>query len=86
MDSTAEKQLKQLEIFTEKEFNQAFKEVWQDIIKNVQPNQATPIGIVTGGAPGSGKSSFIMEAKEKFNKNIIIVNGDEFRIYHLRFN
>lgn len=25
MDSTAEKQLKQLEIFTEKEFNQAFK-------------------------------------------------------------
>lgn len=86
MDSTAEKQLKQLEIFTEKEFNQAFKEVWQDIIKNVQPNQATLIGIVTGGAPGSGKSSFIMEAKEKFNKNIIIVNGDEFRIYHLRFN
>lgn len=85
MDSTVEKQLKQLEIFTEKEFNQAFKEVWQDIIKNIQPNQATPIGIVTGGAPGSGKSAFILEAQQKFNKNIIAINGDEFRIYHPRF-
>ncbi len=85
MDSTAEKQLKQLEIFTEKEFNQAFKEVWQDIIKNAQPNQAMPIGIVTGGAPGSGKSAFILEAQQKFNKNIIAINGDEFRIYHPRF-
>ena len=33
-----EKQLKQLEIFTEKEFNKAFNEVWKNIIENAQPN------------------------------------------------
>ena len=80
-----EKELKQLEIFTEKEFNKAFNEVWKDIIENAQPNQSIPIGIVTGGLPGSGKSSFILEAQEKLNRNIIAINGDEFRVYHPRF-
>ena len=86
IDGNVEKQLKQLEVFSDQEFNVAFKDVWTDLIRTAQPNQENPVGIVTGGAPGSGKSSFIMEAKEKFNKNIIIVNGDEFRIYHPRFN
>ena len=80
-----EKQLKQLEIFTEKEFNKAFNEVWKNIIENAQPNQSIPIGIVTGGLPGSGKSAFILEAREKLNRNIIAINGDEFRVYHPRF-
>lgn len=80
-----EKELKQLEIFTEKEFNKAFNEVWKDIIENAQPNQSIPIGIVTGGLPGSGKSAFILEAREKLNRNIIAINGDEFRVYHPRF-
>lgn len=80
-----EKQLKQLEIFTEKEFNKAFNEVWKDIIENAQPNQSIPVGIVTGGLPGSGKSAFILEAQEKLNRNIIAINGDEFRVYHPRF-
>ena len=86
IDGNVEKQLKQLEVFSDQEFNVAFKDVWTDLIRTAQPNQENPVGIVTGGAPGSGKSSFIMEAKEQFNKNIIIVNGDEFRIYHPRFN
>jgi UDP-N-acetylglucosamine kinase len=88
IDGNVEKQLKQLEVFSDQEFNVAFKDVWTDLIRTAQPNQENPVGIVTGGAPGSGKSSLyiIMEAKEQFNKNIIIVNGDEFRIYHPRFN
>ena len=80
-----DKELKQLEVFTDKEFNKAFNEVWKDIIKDAQPNQLAPVGIVTGGLPGSGKSAFILEAQEKLNRNIISINGDEFRVYHPRF-
>ena len=79
-----EKKLKVLEQFTEKEFNEAFNAVWKKLTINLQPAEQ-PLGIVTGGAPGSGKSAFIKEASIKLDDNIIPVNGDEFRVYHPRF-
>ena len=33
------KQLKQLEVFSDQEFNAAFKEVWTDLIRFAKPNQ-----------------------------------------------
>ena len=84
LDVETENKLKVLEQFTEKEFNEAFNAVWKKLTINMQPAEQS-LGIVTGGAPGSGKSDFIKEASIKLNDNIIPVNGDEFRVYHPRF-
>ncbi|WP_314726436.1 hypothetical protein [uncultured Veillonella sp.] len=45
IDGNVEKQLKQLEVFSDQEFNVAFKDVWTDLIRTAQPNQENPVGI-----------------------------------------
>lgn len=44
-----------------------------------------PRVIVTGGQPGSGKSTLIENSKKDFpNSNVVVINGDEYRRYHPR--
>jgi len=61
-------------------------EVWnKEILKfnpSVLANQNNPQGFVLGGQPGAGKSSLIAEAKNRLNRNILEINGDNFRKYH----
>ena len=60
-------------------------QVWQEeIIKNnpLATPQDKPIGYVLGGQPGAGKSKLIEMVGNSFNRNIIIINGDDFRKYH----
>lgn len=64
----------------------AFPTVWNDLLENrhITP-QDKPLGIVLGGVPGSGKSILIEKIEKELNKNIIPINGDDFRIYHPNF-
>jgi UDP-N-acetylglucosamine kinase len=40
----------------------------------------------TGGQPGAGKSSIIDMIEERFNTNIVVLNGDEFKPYYPGYN
>ncbi|EGT79784.1 putative zeta toxin, P-loop nucleoside triphosphate hydrolase [Haemophilus haemolyticus M21621] len=68
------------------EVEKAFPTVWSDLLenRNITP-QEKPLGIVLGGIPGSGKSILIEKIEKKLDKNIIPINGDDFRIYHPNF-
>lgn len=41
-----------------------------------------PKAIILGGQPGAGKSLLHRIYKKKFNQNIAIINGDDYRKYH----
>lgn len=66
--------------------NNRLQEVWEkEIIKLnpfATPNQEKPQSFVLGGQPGAGKSNLLLEAKKKLNRNILEINGDNFRKYH----
>lgn len=68
------------------EVEKVFPTVWNDLLenRNITP-QEKPLGIVLGGIPGSGKSILIEKIEKELNKNIIPINGDDFRIYHPNF-
>lgn len=63
-----------------------FPKIWDDLTngKNIT-TQINPLGIVLGGTPGAGKSILIAKAEKEMNRNIISINGDDFRIYHPNF-
>jgi UDP-N-acetylglucosamine kinase len=62
------------------------QEVWEkEIIKLnpfATPNQKNPQGFVLGGQPSAGKSNLLLEAKKRLSRNILEINGDNFRKYH----
>lgn len=61
-------------------------EVWEDLVRNkmITP-QLKPQGFVLGGQPGAGKSSLIEKIWNKLSKNAIIINGDDFRKFHPKY-
>lgn len=64
-------------------------QIWQEeILKNnpyATPNQENPQGYVLGGQPGAGKSKLIYKVGTALHKNIIVINGDDFRKYHPQY-
>lgn len=68
------------------EIEDRFQLIWNDLItsRNLIP-QEKPLGVVLGGLPGSGKSILIKRMEAELNRNIIPINGDDFRIYHPNF-
>lgn len=63
----------------------AFDFAWKDTLEKYKTNptsQAVPCGYVLGGQPGAGKSFLNGLANEKCHKNIVVINGDDFRKYH----
>lgn len=68
------------------EVENAFPDVWSDLLenRNLTP-QEHPLGVVLGGLPGSGKSILIEKIEKELNRNVIPINGDDFRIYHPNF-
>lgn len=80
--------VKDLQSFTEKEALEATEKIWKDIITK-KYNALSPVdkpeGIVTGGTPGAGKSVFVELAKERLNNNLLVIDGDQFRRYHPKF-
>lgn len=73
-----------LEQFTQKKFDEKFKEVYDELTKN-KTSVHFPKGILLGGQPGSGKTTIHFVVREN-NPNIIVINGDDFRSYHPNFS
>lgn len=64
-----------------------FDAVWRKVISESKVTlQDKPQGILLGGQPGAGKSYGTIEIKKRLQNNILIINGDEFRAYHSRYN
>lgn len=66
----------------EKEFQEMYLKVKEDVFYEKKPPSVNPIGIITGGQPGAGKSSIVIKSKREFsmkNRNPIILDGDTYR-------
>lgn len=64
-----------------------FPAVWLDLVENKKITaQDHPVGILLGGQPAAGKSSATLRMLERFNDNILVINGDEFRSYHGQYD
>lgn len=48
------------------------------------PPSASPIGIMLGGQPASGKTTLIQHIKKNVYpaENFFVINGDEYRVFH----
>lgn len=58
-------------------------ELWNDILtKNNLVSETTPHAYVMGGQPGAGKSTSTTALKTKFNKNIVLIDLDDYRKEH----
>lgn len=64
-----------------------FRHLWNDLISEQQISPVkSPKGFVLGGQPGAGKSNLVGIIRQELNRNILIINGDEFRRYHPNFD
>lgn len=66
--------------FEEDEFKEVFKEIYRDLIKNVSITGEKK-AFLLGGQPGAGKSG-LTALLEKNNRDLIVINGDDFRKEH----
>ena len=63
-----------------------FRHLWNDLISEQQVSPVkSPKGFVLGGQPGAGKSNLVGIIRQELNRNVLIINGDEFRRYHPNF-
>jgi len=64
-----------------------FRHLWNDLISEQQISPVkSPKGFVLGGQPGAGKSNLVGIIRQELNRNVLIINGDEFRRYHPNFD
>lgn len=70
---------------TSSELEEALELSRLKVFQKLKP-QSEPVGIVLGGQPASGKSSLIERIKQDRQTPFAVINGDEFRYYHPRFN
>lgn len=61
-----------------------FNLVWNAEIlnKSVLKKSNNPKGYILGGQPGAGKSELLKQIRKKHNKNVVIINADDYRKYH----
>ena len=67
---------------SEEDFENMYKEVKETVIGDITAPEKQPMGILTGGQPGAGKSSIVIMSKIEFVKeqrNPIILDGDTYR-------
>ncbi|WP_439295206.1 zeta toxin family protein [Lonepinella sp. BR2882] len=71
----------------EKDLEDKFPLVWEKVKGDKElSRQDNPVGILLGGQPGAGKSFATLNITERFNNNVLIINGDEFRSYHKHYD
>ncbi|WP_232462188.1 zeta toxin family protein [Neisseria chenwenguii] len=46
---------------------------------------SSPKGFVLGGQPRVGKSNLVIRLRDEMKRNLLVINGDEFRRYHPDF-
>lgn len=59
-----------------------FNIIWSDLKKDYITPVNNPKAFVLGGQPGAGKSNLIETVRKELNKNVIVINGDDYRKYH----
>ena len=68
------------------DYERFLQPLWNDLIAEQQVNPvASPKGYVLGGQPGAGKSSLVKIIRQNLERNVLVINGDEFRRYHPDF-
>lgn len=69
--------------FTENEFKKAFEEIKARLTESIKIKEEKK-AFLLGGQPGAGKSG-LTALLEKENKNLVVINGDDFRKKHPHF-
>lgn len=72
---------------TDTDYERFLQPLWNDLIAEQQVHPvASPKGYVLGGQPGAGKSSLVKIIRQNLERNVLVINGDEFRRYHPDFD
>ena len=82
MDIEEIEKVKKEYALSEEDFENMYKEVKETVIGDITAPEKQPMGILTGGQPGAGKSSIVIMSKIEFAKehrNPIILDGDTYR-------
>lgn len=60
-----------------------FNKIWKkECAKFNVISTDNPKAFVLGGQPGAGKSNLIETVRKELSKNVIVINGDDYRKYH----
>lgn len=71
---------------TDLQEQKAFESIWDGLISEKTVRISSyPKGFVLGGQPGAGKSGLVRAIRAELGRNLLVVNGDEFRRYHPDF-
>ena len=70
--------------FSQSEFDRAYQFLKSNKIQTLSPVEQ-PIAYVLGGQPGAGKTT-IQNILTEHNTNLFVINADEYRPYHPKFN
>ncbi|OCL23357.1 hypothetical protein A9G07_06140 [Gilliamella sp. wkB72] len=62
----------------------AFDDLWEQKQIEAKPI-LEPSAYIVGGQPGAGKSDLLKLAEKETNNNIIIINPDEYRMFHPKY-
>ena len=66
---------------------EAFDMIWDGLTTQSKARPtSSPKGFVLGGQPGAGKSKMVSRLGAELNRNLLVINGDEFRRYHPNFD
>lgn len=68
-----------------KKCQQAFNDLWEQKTIDTKP-VLEPSAYIVGGQPGAGKSDLLKLAEKEVNSNIIIINPDEYRVFHPKYD
>ncbi|MBQ9058948.1 MAG: zeta toxin family protein [Atopobiaceae bacterium] len=73
--------------YSQEEFQSALRELIVSILKNpwLKPVKSRK-AVLLGGQSGAGKSTIHLVYKDKFSRNVIIINGDEYHKLHPHFD
>lgn len=58
--------------------------IYSKLTEDLTPSQK-PFGYVLGGQPGAGKSRLTQILRQRFDNNMLVINGDDFRRFHPDF-
>lgn len=73
-----------LDDFTEEEFSVAKETLSVSLMGNI-PSKRNPFAVLTGGQPGSGKTTIYRIYADITYGDIVFINGDDFRKRHPNF-
>ena len=73
--------------YTQEQFNAALKDLIKRLVANprLRMSVGAPQAVLLGGQSGAGKTTLHHVLREELDKNVIIINGDEYHRAHPNF-